>query len=145
MARHWLAGLLRAREAQEKAAQVRLAQAHIAAREARVRTRYHADRLDSLVAADAAASAPVFTAAAAALQAAAATHAAAVTASAQADRIMTEQLGGLTDAVIARRSVEELHEQHIDATRAAEARASRRDIDEIAARVHRGTAERGLG
>lgn len=141
MSSRWLSGLLRARQAQEDAAQVRLAQARVAAAHAHGRVRYHAERLDTLVAADCADLAPAFTAAAAALQAAAATHAAATSAAAAAETDVSARREHLTDAVTARRSAEELHQQHQNAIREGQARLAIREMDEVAARVRRGAGQ----
>ena len=73
----WLTSLVRARQLQEDSAKAQVATAQRISRSAHARVRYDAERIDSLVAADAQDSAPAFVAAAVALQAAAATHAAA--------------------------------------------------------------------
>ncbi|MGH8962270.1 MAG: hypothetical protein ACRDWT_13955, partial [Jatrophihabitantaceae bacterium] len=64
MSAKWLTSLVRARQIQEDSAKQQLATAQRLARTAHARVRYDADRLDSLVAADAVDSAPAFVAAA---------------------------------------------------------------------------------
>ncbi|MDT4934666.1 MAG: hypothetical protein QOK11_2558, partial [Pseudonocardiales bacterium] len=67
MAKKWLTTLIRARQVQEDVAKQRLATAQRLAQRAHTRVRYDADRIHSLRAADAEASAPAFVAAAVAL------------------------------------------------------------------------------
>lgn len=143
MSKHWLSGLLRARQLQEDSAKQRLAGAQRESQHARGRVRYHVERIESLVAADAVDSAPAFTAAAAALQAAAATHSAAVRAVDDADQFVSLRHGELTAAARARRTVEEMHEQHLAEIRARHAAAAMREMDEVAARVHRDGTDGG--
>jgi flagellar protein FliJ len=140
MARHWLSGLLRARQAQEDAAAQQLAAAERAARRAAARVRYDRDRLDSLRTADALYDAPVFVAAAVALQAAAATHAAAVQVAEHSARVVEERRDDLIDAARARRSAEELHERQLHEASAKARRIAQGELDEVAARVRRDAA-----
>jgi hypothetical protein len=136
MSAKWLSSLVRARQLQEDSAKAQVATAQRISRSAHARVRYDADRLDSLVAADAQDSASAFVAAAVALQAAAATHAAACRA---ADRASTEvdlQSERLRSAARARRTAEELNERHESIERARLAGAAQRELDEAAARQH---------
>jgi flagellar biosynthesis chaperone FliJ len=137
MSPKWLTSLVRARQLQEDNAKARLATAQRISHSAHARVRYDADRLDSLVAADAQQSAPAFVAAAVALQAAAATHAAASRAADRADGEVDNQRITLGAAARARRSAEELHEREVSAEQARAARAAQQELDEVAARVHR--------
>jgi hypothetical protein len=131
MARHWLSGLLRARQAQEDAAAQQLAAAERAARRAAARVRYDRDRLDSLRTADALYDAPVFVAA---------THAAAVQVAEHSARVVEERRDDLIDAARARRSAEELHERQLHEASAKARRIAQGELDEVAARVHRDPA-----
>jgi flagellar export protein FliJ len=140
MAKKWLATLIRARQVQEDVAKQRLATAERLAQRAHTRVRYDADRLDSLRAADAEASAPAFVAAAVALQSAAATHSAAMQAAAQAARAVGGRREELVEAARARRTAEELREQELTVQRARAAAAAQSRLDEVAARIHRDNA-----
>lgn len=141
MTAKWLTSLVRARQIQEDGAKRQLASAQRVAHSARARVRYDAERLDSLIAADAQESASAFVAAAAALQAAAATHAAATRAADRAGSEVGTQRGVLGDAARARRGAEELHERQEALERAQRAALAQRELDEVAARVHRSTME----
>jgi flagellar protein FliJ len=133
----WLTGLVRARRVQEDVAKQHLAAAQHRSRRAQARVRYDADRLDSLTAAGAQASAPAFVAAAVALQAAAATHAAATRVAECAVTEVAGRRGELTAAARARRGAEELDERQAAAEQRRAAAAAQHELDEIAARVHR--------
>ena len=141
MSPKWLTSLVRARQVQEDAAKQQLATAQRLASRAHARVRYDAARLDSLLQAGAQGNAPAFVAAAVALQAAAATHAAAIRAADDAVKTVDGKRGDLGDAAVARRSVEEMHDRHTAVERARAAATAQRETDEIAARVHRSTAE----
>jgi hypothetical protein len=143
MSPKWLTSLVRARQIQEDGAKRQLATAERVARTARARVRYDADRLDSLVAADAQDSASAFVAAAVALQAAAATHSAATRAADRAGSEVVTQRDVLGDAARARRSAEELHERQVAVEHARLAAIAQRELDEVAARVHRSGVEAG--
>jgi hypothetical protein len=136
-----LTSLVRARQIQEDGAKRQLATAERVARTAHARVRYDATRLDSLVAADAQDSAPAFVAAAVALQAAAATHAVATRAADRASAEVVTQRDLLGDAARARRSAEELHERQVAIEQARLAALAQRELDEVAARVHRDSVE----
>ena len=137
MSKAWLAGLLRARQAQEDVAAQRLAAAERRAHRAAARVRYDRDRLDSMRMVDTTYTAPAFVAAAAALQAAAATHAAAVQVAAQISTDEQLRRADLGTAAQARRTVEELHERQLAEVAAEAERAAQRELDEIAARISR--------
>lgn len=137
MSPKWLTSLVRARQLQEDSAKQHLATAQRIARTAHARVRYDADRLDSLIAADATDSAGAFVAAAVALQAAAATHAAASRAAERASYEVGTQRDVLTDAARARRTSEELRDRQLAVEQARLAALAQRDLDEVAARVHR--------
>ncbi|HZC72949.1 MAG TPA: hypothetical protein VE442_19790 [Jatrophihabitans sp.] len=141
MAKNWLSGLMRARQAQEDVAAQRLAAAERAARRAQAKVRYDRERLDGLRTGNAVYEAPAFVAAAVALQAAAATHAATMKLAGNAADVVQERRGELVDAARARRTAEELHER--DAAEAANRahRAAQHQLDEMAARMHRDTYE----
>ncbi len=142
MSKNWLAGLLRARQAQEDFAAQQLAAAERRAQRAAARVHYDRERLESLKLADATFAAPAFVAAAVALQAAAATHAAAV---AVAEHSVVEsqvRRGELGDAARARRSVEELHDRQVAEAEARAGRAAQAELDEIAARISRDAGSR---
>jgi flagellar biosynthesis chaperone FliJ len=137
MAKKWLATLVRARQVQEDVAKQRLATAQRLAQRAHTRVRYDADRIDSLRAADAEASAPAFVAAAVALQSAAATHSAAVRVAEEAAHAVGGRRNELVEAARARRTAEELREQELTVQRARAAVAAQSRLDEVAARIHR--------
>jgi hypothetical protein len=137
----WLTSLVRARQLQEDNAKAQLATAQRIAHSAHARVRYDAERLDSLVAADAQPSAPAFVAAAVALQAAAATHAAASRAAVRATEEAELQRDVLRGAARARRTAEELQERQEAVERARLAHAAQLELDEVAARVHRDRTE----
>jgi len=138
----WLASLVRARTAQEDLAKQKLAEAQRRARRAERRVKYNADRIESLIDAEAMDSAPAFVAAAVALQAAAATHAAAIAAAAQAVADIDTERVSLAHAARARKTAETLQERELRAERERAAAAEQREIDEIAARVHRDSLAR---
>lgn len=140
MSKNWLVSLVRARQAQEDVAKQELATAQRLAHRAHGRVRYDAERIDSLRAAGAEGSASAFVAAAVALQAAAATHAAAVQSAADAAAGVETRRDELGDAARARRTAEELHAQEVAVEAARASAAAQRDMDEIAARVHRDNA-----
>lgn len=137
MSPKWLSSLVRARQAQEDLAKQQLATAQRLAHVAHARVRYDAERLDSLTAAGAEDSASAFVAAAAALQAAAATHAAATRAAADATRTVADRRDDLGDAACARRTAEQMHDKQVAAEQALVRAAAQRELDEVAARVHR--------
>lgn len=137
MAKRWLTALVRARELQETAAKQQLAAARRDAARAATRVRYDRERLKELAEADALESAPAFVAAAVALQASAATHAAAVRAARAADEAVDRRRDELNEAARARRTAEELHVQHLAELASAADAVAQRELDEIAARVHR--------
>lgn len=137
MKKRWLTALVRSRQLQEDAAKQRLAASQLNARRANSRVRYDRERLEALAAADAIDAAPAFVAAAVALQAAAATHAAAIEAARAADVTVTQRRSELGAASRARRTAEHLQEQHLAELRARADAATLRELDEIAARVHR--------
>jgi hypothetical protein len=141
MARAWLDGLLRARQAQEDVAKQHLASAERSARRAAARAVGESARVDSLRIADTEFSAAAFVAAAVALQAAAATHAAAVGAAEQSRAAVGQRREELTDAARARRTAEELHERERAELGARTQRVAQREMDETAARVHRDGTE----
>lgn len=140
MSKNWLVSLVRARQAQEDVAKQELATAQRLAHRAHGRVRYDAERIDSLRAAGAEGSASAFVAAAVALQAAAATHAAAVQSAADTAAGVETKRDELGDAARARRTAEELHAQEVAVELARASAAAQRDMDEIAARVHRDNA-----
>jgi hypothetical protein len=140
MSKKWLTSLVRARQVQEDAARQRLATAQRLAHRAHARVRYDADRIDSLRAADAEASAPAFVAAAVALQSAAATHSAAVRVAEEAAHAVGGRRNELVEAARARRTAEELREQELTVQRARAAAAAQSRLDEVAARIHRDNA-----
>ncbi|MDT4946156.1 MAG: hypothetical protein QOH14_2889, partial [Pseudonocardiales bacterium] len=117
-----------------------LATAQRLAHRAHARVRYDADRIDSLRAADAEASAPAFVAAAVALQSAAATHSAAVRVAEEAAHAVGGRRNELVEAARARRTAEELREQELTVQRARAAAAAQSRLDEVAARIHRDNA-----
>ncbi|MCU1659526.1 MAG: hypothetical protein JWO57_4182 [Pseudonocardiales bacterium] len=141
MSKKWLTSLVRARQVQEDAARQRLATAQRLAHRAHARVRYDADRIDSLRDAGAEDSATAFVAASVALQAAAATHAAAVQMADDAVRGVAGRRDELGAAARARRTAEELREQELVIERTRAASAAQRELDEIAARVHRDSIE----
>jgi hypothetical protein len=140
MAKKWLTTLIRARQVQEDVAKQRLATAQRLAQRAHTRVRYDADRIDSLRAVDAEASAPAFVAAAVALQSAAATHSAAVRVAEEAAHAVGGRRNELVEAARARRTAEELREQELTVQRARAAAAAQSRLDEVAARIHRDNA-----
>jgi hypothetical protein len=133
----WLNSLVRARQLQEDAAKQRLASAQRNVVRAHGRVKYDAERLDSLIAAEAEDQAPAFVAAAVARQAAAATHSASIRFAVEAEDEATTRRGELGDAARARLTAEELNERQLAAERHRMALAAQRDLDEIAARMHR--------
>ena len=137
MSKGWIAGILRVRQVQEDAARHHQAEAEFAATRARIRARNESERLAGLTAEQDDGTSSAFVAAAVALQAAAATHSAAVQAVSAADYEVDERRARLGVAARARRSVENLHEQHRAAEQAAAQAAEPRDLDEVAARLHR--------
>lgn len=137
MTPRWMTTLVRARQAQEDLAKQELAGAERRLARAHARVRYDESRMESLCAADAEDSAPAFVAAAVALQAAAATHAAAVRAVGEAATAVAGRRDDLGAAARARRTAEELREQHISTELDRAAASAQRELDEIAARVHR--------
>ncbi len=137
MTPRWLDTLVRARQAQEDHAKQQLATAERLASRAYARVRYDEARVESLTAARAEDSAPAFVAAAVALQAAAATHAAATRAAEEASTVVAGRRAELGEAARARRTAEEMREQHVSAELDRAAAAAQRELDEIAARVHR--------
>jgi hypothetical protein len=139
----WLNSLVRARQLQEDAAKQRLASAQRNLSRAHVRVKYDAERIDTLVAAEAEDQASAFVAAAVARQAAAATHSASIRVAAQAEQETTVRRDELGDAARARLTAEELNERHVAAERHRMALAAQRDLDEIAARMHRDALEGG--
>jgi flagellar biosynthesis chaperone FliJ len=141
MSKKWLVSLVRARQAQEDVAKQELATAQRLAHRAHGRVRYNADRIDSLRSAGAEGSASAFVAASVALQAAAATHSAAVQSAVEAVEGVATRRDELGDAARARRTAEELHAQEVAIQLARATAAAQRDMDEIAARVHRDNAE----
>jgi flagellar export protein FliJ len=141
MSAQWLTSLVRARQIQQDAAQQQLAEAERGVHSARARVRREAERLDALAAAAEETDVPAFVAAAVALQAAAATHAAARTAAQQADDHADSRRGALHEAAVAASSAEELQERAARAERERAARAAQRDLDEVAAGIHRRTSE----
>jgi hypothetical protein len=143
MSAKWLNSLMRARQLQEDAAKQRLAGAQRNAHRAHGRVKYDAERIDSLIAAEAEDQATAFVAAAVARQAAAATHSASVRYAEQAEHeagVRREELG---EAARARLTAEELNERQVAAERHRMALAAQRDLDEIAARMHRDSFEGG--
>jgi hypothetical protein len=143
MSAKWLNSLMRARQLQEDAAKQRLASAQRNVARANGRVKYDAERLDSLIAADAEDQASAFVAAAVARQAAAATHSASIRYAAQAEQDASVRRDELGDAARARLTAEELNERHVAAERHRMALAAQRDLDEIAARMHRDSYEGG--
>lgn len=140
MTPRWLNTLVRARQAQEDLAKQQLAGAERSLSRAHARVRYDESRVESLCAADAEDSAPAFVAAAVALQAAAATHAAAVRAAEEATWSVADRRDALGAAARARRTAEQMQEQHVTAELDRAAASAQRELDEIAARVHRDSA-----
>jgi flagellar export protein FliJ len=141
MSPRWLNSLVRARQLQEDAAKQNLATAERLARRAQDRVRLVDERLDSLVAVEAEQSVPAFVAAAAALQAIAATHAAARHAAAEAEGEVARTREDLGDSARRRMGAEELQDRYVSGERARAAAHAQRDLDEIAARVHRDRME----
>jgi len=141
MSPKWLNSLVRARQLQEDAAKQHLATAERLARRAHDRARVVDERLDSLVAVEAERSVPAFVAAAAALQAVAASHAAARQAAAQAEGDVARNREQLGNSARRRMGAEELQERYVSVERARAATLAQRDLDEIAARVHRTRTE----
>lgn len=136
MSPKWLTSLVRARQIQEEAAQAELAEARLRGRTAKQRVRTEADRLDALCAHEVPEATAAFVAASVALQAAAATHAAAVESAADAQQVVDQRHGALTEAARARLAAEKMHEKHEERERLAAARAEQRDSDEIAGYRH---------
>lgn len=140
MSAKWIASLVRARSLQEDAAKQNLASAQRNSLRARDRIKYDADRVDSLIAAGAEDQATAFVAAAVARQAAAATHSASISYAAQLDDEVVVRRDELGDAARARLTAEELNDRQVAVERHHAALAAQRDLDEIAARMHRGGA-----
>ena len=143
MSPKWLGSLVRARQIQQDAAQLSLANAERLARARHARVHREAERLDELGVPIPPTDVPAFVAAAVALQAAAATHAAARTAAHRADEVSAERRVVLRDAAIAANSAEELQDRARAVERAQAARATQRDLDEVAAGIHRRLSEAG--
>ena len=137
MSPKWVSSLVRARQLQEDAAKQELATAERLALRAQARVHHADERLNSLVSAEAEQSVPAFIAAAAALQAVAATHAAACEAATQAETDVERNRAQLGDTARRRKGAEELQERYVSVERARAAAHAQRDLDEIAARVHR--------
>jgi len=143
MSPKWMSSLVRARQLQEEAAKQELATAQRRVLSAREQIRYNAERIESLVKADAQDSASAFVAAAVALQAAAATHSASLQYAEAAAQEVAHRRGDLGEAARARRTAEELNERALAEERHKAAVAAQRDLDEIAARIHRDAHEAG--
>lgn len=143
MSATWLGRLVRARQAQQDAAQLRLAEAERIRLAAHRHVHHETERLEALTAGVNERDVSAFVAAAVALQAAAATHAAARNAAQQADEHSAERREQLRSAAIARQSADELKERAdlVEWQRAS--RAHQRDLDEVAAEIHRRTAQDG--
>jgi flagellar export protein FliJ len=137
MSPKWVASLVRARQLQEDAAKARLAATQRRAQRARDHVRYTDERIDSLVTAEAEASVPAFVAAAAALQAVAATHAAARQAVAHADTAVAADRDQLGSSARHRKAAEQLQDRYVSLERTRAAAHAQRELDEVAARVHR--------
>lgn len=137
MSPKWLSSLVRARQLQEEEAKQHLAAAQRHARRAYDHARVVDERLDSLVAVEAEQSVPAFIAAAAALQAIAASSAAARHAAAEADGEVARNREHLGTSARRRMGAEELQERYVSGERTRAAAHAQRDLDEVAARVHR--------
>jgi hypothetical protein len=137
MSPKWVASLVRARQLQEDAAKQQLATAERLARRAHERVRYADERIDSLIDVAAEQTAPAFVAAAAALQAAASSHAAARAAATQADAGVAADRDLLGESARRRKGAEELQERYVSVEAARRAASAQRELDEVAARVHR--------
>ncbi|HEY3736457.1 MAG TPA: hypothetical protein VGL26_03365 [Jatrophihabitans sp.] len=133
----WLSSLVRARQLQEDAAKQHLATAQRHVVRAHERVKYSADRVDSLIAAGAQDQATAFVAAAVARQAAAATHSATIRYAEQAEDEADARRDELGEAARARLTAEELNERHLATERHRAALAAQRELDEVAARIHR--------
>ena len=138
MSPKWLSTLVRARKAQEDVAQQHLAGAERAVRRTQARVRYDEQRLDALDAYDAELNASAFVASAVAIQAAAATLAATVDAAHDANDHATRRRSTLQSAARARHTAEELFGRAVIVDKLVAAAATQRELDEVAARVHRG-------
>ncbi len=137
MSPKWLDSLVRARQLQEDAAKQQLATAERVALRAHARVRYADERLDTMIDADAEQSLPAFIAAAAALQASAASHAAARAAAERAESEVGRNRESLGDTARHRKGAEELQERIVSSELARAAAHAQRDLDEVAARMHR--------
>src|SRR3954463_1017433 len=127
MAKGWLIGLLKARQAQEDVAKQPSRAAELAARRARASLRYEAERLSVMGEQLQHRTVSAFIAASAAMQAAAATHAAVERAADEADHTVVERRGELTTAARSRRTVEQLHERHVAEERTLQLAAEQRE------------------
>jgi flagellar biosynthesis chaperone FliJ len=127
-----LAGVLRARRAQENMAKAAVVRANV---EAQAATQRRADRELALTAAPTVDGGPAawYVAALSARQAMAGELFAATRLAAQRAEQVVERTTGLTDAAIRRKSVEALAERHAAAAEKAEQAASQRELDEVAA------------
>lgn len=143
MSPKWLNSLVRARQLQEEAAKQQLATAERMALRAQARLRYADERLDTLIDADSEQSVPAFIAAAAALQASAASHAAACAAAERAETDVTRGRENLGDTARRRKGAEELQERIVSAEVVRAAASAQRDLDEVAARIHRDGLQEG--
>jgi putative heme iron utilization protein len=141
MTAKWLGSLVRAREIQKDAAHQQLAAAERSGRAAHARAQRHADRIAALAGQEEVTDVPAFVAASVALQAAAATHSAARTAAEQADVQTADRRAVLIAAAIACESAGELARRIAVADQERTNRATQRDLDEVAADLHRRTAE----
>ncbi|WP_375492586.1 flagellar FliJ family protein [uncultured Jatrophihabitans sp.] len=139
----WLAGLVRARSAREDVARSALATAQRDAAGARARVTRSSEYLDSLCEnVDTTTTAAAFAASAASLNTAAAARAAAIFAAEQAQQVADARGVALREAAIARGAAEQLSDRLAAAERAQAARVAQRELDEVAARVHRDAAGR---
>jgi hypothetical protein len=143
MAKEWIASVLRVRQLKEDVAKQRRAEAERVATRARHRTRYEAERLAEIGDNDEDSYRTVgaFIASSAALQSAAATYAAAVRAEAVAESEVGVRHAELGGAAMARRSAELLRDRELEEERDRAAASAQRELDEIAARIHRDAAE----
>jgi flagellar FliJ protein len=142
MSRSWLDNLLRARQAQEdiaKGAVVRARRDADAAAE-------HANRYEVALGARHVpqhAFAGSYAATLAARHVMAAALSAAVAVAGEAEAVVRERMGDLTDAATRRRAVEKLAERQAEADRRAEEAAERREVDDLTSsaspRIRRGT------
>jgi hypothetical protein len=134
-ARNWIPTVLRARQAQEDLIAQQVAVARRDARQAADRHTEHQDRVAGLVVPESQ-SVPAFHASLAAQQAAAATLAAAKNRMLFAESRVSSTMTELTAAARTRRSVEKLHERHLDERASTALGLAQRELDDVSISRH---------